>query len=224
MRLRAEYEVGPNHRFLANLEMMHVMERALRRAGIPYHLSEGFNPHIRISMGTVLPVGIWGKKEYFDLEMDPMDGAEFLRRMNQVLPPGIAITACRSLGMGARALMKSINAAEYAFQVNQRPAEVEAAVQEIISQEEILVPSRGKKKNVNKNLRPGLFALNVVPQGDIAVIKALVSVNEPLNIRFDELLDLLAKFGISRESIVEFWREGNYIKQGEQLLSPLVTP
>jgi len=37
-------------------------------------------------------------------------------------------------------------------------------------------------------------------------------------------LDLLAKFGISWESIVEFWREGNYIKQGEQLLSPLVTP
>ena len=224
MRLRAEYEVGPDHRFLANLEMMHVMERALRRAGIPYHLSEGFNPHIRLSMGTVLPVGIWGKKEYFDLEMDTMDLNNFIQRMNQVLPPGIAITACRSLGVGAPALMKSINAAEYAFQVSHSPAEVQVAMAEIMRQTEILVPSRGKKKNVDKDLRPGLWALTVVHQGEGAVIKVLVSVNEPLNIRFDELLDLLARFGISRDAVLEFWREGSFIKRGERLLSPLVTP
>jgi len=224
MRLRVEYEVGPDHRFLANLEMMHVMERALRRAGIPYHLSEGFNPHIRISMGTVLPVGIWGKKEYFDLEMDTVDRDDFIQRMNQVLPPGIAITACRSLGVGAPALMKSINAAEYAFRVSQRLTEVEASMKEIMRQEEILVLSRGKKKNVNKDLRPGLFALTAENQGNCVIIKALVSVNEPLNIRFDEFLDLLARFGISRESIADFWREGNFIKRGERLLSPLFTP
>ena len=224
MRLRAEYQVGPDHRFLANLEMMHVMERALRRAGIPYHLSEGFNPHIRISMGTVLPVGIWGKKEYFDLEMDTLDLDCFIQRMNRVLPLGIAITACRSLGVAAPALMKSINAAEYAFWVGQRSAEVEAAIKEIMRQEEILVLSRGKKKNVNKDLRPGLFALTAENQVDGVIIKALVSVNEPLNIRFDELLDVLTGFGISRESILDFWREGNLIKRGERLLSPLVTP
>ncbi len=224
MRLRAEYQVGPDHRFLANLEMMHVMERALRRAGIPYHLSEGFNPHIRISMGTVLPVGIWGKKEYFDLEMDTMDLDCFIQRMNQVLPPGIGITACRSLGVAAPALMKSINAAEYAFRVSQRSAKVEASMEEIMRRAEILVPSRGKKKNVNKDLRPGLFALTAENQVDGVIIKALVSVNEPLNIRFDELLDVLTGFGISRESIVDFWREGNFIKRGGQLLSPLVTP
>jgi radical SAM-linked protein len=57
MRLRVEYSAGPELKFLANLDMMHLMERALRRAGIPYHLSEGFNPHIRLSMGTVLRLG-----------------------------------------------------------------------------------------------------------------------------------------------------------------------
>ena len=63
MRIRAEYSIGPELRFLSNLETMHMMERALRRAGIPFALTEGFNPHIRLSMGTVLPVGLWGKKE-----------------------------------------------------------------------------------------------------------------------------------------------------------------
>ncbi|MDD4776022.1 MAG: TIGR03936 family radical SAM-associated protein, partial [Syntrophomonas sp.] len=95
MRMRIEYQVGPDHRFMANLDMMHVVERALRRAEIPYHLSEGFNPHIRLSMGTVLPVGIWGEKEYFDLDMDELDRDDFIARMNQALPPGIRINSCR---------------------------------------------------------------------------------------------------------------------------------
>ncbi len=68
MRLRAEYSVGRNLQFLANLDMMHLMERALRRAAIPCQLTEGFNPHIKLSMGTILPVGVWGKNEYFDLD------------------------------------------------------------------------------------------------------------------------------------------------------------
>ncbi|HBQ86380.1 MAG TPA: radical SAM protein, partial [Syntrophomonas sp.] len=63
MYLRAEYRLGPELKFLGNLDTMHLMERALRRAGIPYALSEGFNPHIKLSMGTVLPVGLWSEKE-----------------------------------------------------------------------------------------------------------------------------------------------------------------
>ncbi|MDD3890543.1 MAG: TIGR03936 family radical SAM-associated protein, partial [Syntrophomonadaceae bacterium] len=69
MRLRAEYRIGPELKFLANLDMMNVIGRTLRRAAIPYALSEGFNPHIKLSLGTVLPVGLWGEKEYFDLEL-----------------------------------------------------------------------------------------------------------------------------------------------------------
>ncbi|MEQ8200902.1 MAG: TIGR03936 family radical SAM-associated protein [Syntrophomonadaceae bacterium] len=224
MRLRAEYEVGPDHRFLANLDMMHVMERALRRAGIPYQLSEGFNPHIRISMGTILPVGIWGKKEYFDLELAPMDLDDFRERMNRVLPPGIEIKAGRFLGAGTPSLMKSINASEYAFLLRKSVIEVPAVIGEIMGQKQLLVPSRGKNRNATKDLRSGLFALTSEEQGDCIVIKALVSINEPLNVRFDELLDVWADFGISRDSILDFWREGNFIKREEQLLSPLVTP
>ena len=78
MRLRAEYRVGSDLRFLSSLGLMHMMERAFRRAEVPYALSEGFNPHIRLSMGTVLPVGIWGEHEYFDLELErDMDEREF---------------------------------------------------------------------------------------------------------------------------------------------------
>jgi len=69
MRIRAAYRVGEDLKFLGNLDMLNLMGRALRRADVPFALSEGFNPHIKLSLGTVLPVGVWGENEYFDLEL-----------------------------------------------------------------------------------------------------------------------------------------------------------
>jgi radical SAM-linked protein len=91
--------------------MMHLMSRALRRGNIPYALSSGFNPHIKLSMGTVLPVGLWGEQEYFDLELSQaMDLDEFLRRMQEALPPYLEIRRCWEIGADIPSLMKSINA------------------------------------------------------------------------------------------------------------------
>ncbi len=221
MRLRTEYKVSPDLKFVANLDMMHVIERALRRADIPYHLSEGFNPHIRLSMGTVLPVGLWGEKEYFDLELDEMGVSDYSIRMNQALPTGIRINDCRAIKAETLSLMKVINTAEYAFLIKPQDYNLDLLVDEIINQEQILVPNRGKKKGTEKDLRPGLYELAVEPAGQGKVIRALVSVNEPVNVRFDELLDMFGLHGLSRDLIVDFWRRGNYIKRGEQLLSPL---
>ncbi|MDD4776625.1 MAG: TIGR03936 family radical SAM-associated protein [Syntrophomonas sp.] len=224
MRMRIEYQVGPDHRFMANLDMMHVVERALRRAEIPYHLSEGFNPHIRLSMGTVLPVGIWGEKEYFDLDMDELDRDDFIARMNQALPPGIRINSCRVISSATPALMKSINVSRYAFRFDRGQVGLEAIIEAIMRQTAIVVPSRGKNKNACKDLRPGLYELTLQKDDEGLLLEALVSVNEPLNIRFDEILGMLVSFGVEREVITDFWRRGNYVRRDGRLLSPMVAP
>jgi len=221
MRLRAEYRVGPDLKFLANLDMMHLMERTLRRAKIPCLLSEGFNPHIRLSMGTVLPVGLWGEKEYFDLELNPMPVQEFVNAMNKTLPPGMHISLCRELASGEDSLMKIINAADYAFQIKAKGLDLEKLAADIMGQEQIVVQSRGKKKNLQKDLRPGIYAMNVEKSGAAEVLSVRVSVNEPVNIRFDELLDVFARNGIDRNIMLDFWRQGNYIKQGDNFYPPM---
>lgn len=220
MRLRAEYRVGPELKFLANLDMMHLMERALRRARVPYLLSEGFNPHIRLSMGTVLPVGLWGDKEYFDLELDYMPEADFMTRMNEVLPPGMYITACREMPPGSPSLMKVINAAEYAFMIKKEGLDWETIAAQILDQTEIMVQSRGKNKAVKKDLRPGIYKIKIDTAEAADLISLMVSVNEPLNVRFDELLEVFSTNGVGAEFMLDFWRLGNYIKIGELFCSP----
>lgn len=221
MRLRAQYRVGPELKFLANLDMMHLMERALRRAQIPYLLSEGFNPHIRLSMGTVLPVGLWGEKEYFDLELKNMPVGDFMTAMNKVLPPGMHIEFCREIPSVTPSLMKVVNAADYSFMIKNSGLVLENIVARILDQQEILVQSRGKNKSVYKDLRPGIFGITIEAADQYEIVNVMVSVNEPLNIRFDELLDVFTGNGITRDFMLDFWRRGNYIRQADKFSAPL---
>ena len=222
MRLRAEYSVGSDLRFLSNLDMMKLMARTLRRARIPFALSEGFNPHIRLSLGTVLPVGLWSKREYFDLELEQdMSCSEFIERMNLTLPRDVKITACIQIDAAVPALMKSINCSCYSFIVD-APADVmEQWRDNILQKNELIVKSRGKKKDLEKNLRPGIFKIKVNRWQNFAIIDIWGSVGEPVNVRYDELMELLVLTGINKEDILDVYRSGNYIRVKDKFFTPL---
>lgn len=220
MRLRAEYSVGRNLQFLANLDMMHLMERTLRRAAIPCQLTEGFNPHIKLSMGTILPVGVWGENEYFDLELDEMEAEQFKAKMNNVLPPAMNIKQCRVIPNNAASLMKVVNAASYVFAVKP-DQDLSALTSRLLDCNGLLVQSRGKNKLAQKDLRPGIFSMTVENGDGVELLTVMVSINEPVNVRFDELLALFSENGLKKENIVDFFRQGNYIKEGTNFYLPM---
>lgn len=220
MRLRAEYSVGPNLKFLANLDMMHLMERALRRAEIPYHLSEGFNPHIRLSMGTILPVGVWGKHEYFDLELADMDLENFILRMNEVLPPDMSIGACAQIADKTPSLMKVVNASDYNF-ILKSGLNLSAMIDDLLSRDSLPVQSRGKNKTVQKDLRPGIYTMKFDKTEAQDLLTVMVSINDPVNVRYDELLALFLENGLNSADLVDIFRQGNYIKEGCNFYTPL---
>ncbi|MGI5880300.1 MAG: TIGR03936 family radical SAM-associated protein [Syntrophomonadaceae bacterium] len=222
MRIRVEYEVKSELRFLSNLDMMNVIQRALRRGSIPYALSEGFNPHIRLSMGTVLPVGLWGQKEYFDLELAaPMSIEEFVSKMNAVLPPAIKLNHACEIEQSTSALMKVINATAYVFVVNSDDFDVSAWRDKVLNQDILTVKSRGKKKGIDKDLKKGIYKIESINNEMMTNIILWVSSGEPINIRYDELLDMMQQTGLDSGLIIDVYRQGNYIKVGEHFYSPL---
>ncbi len=52
---------------LSHLEVCHALERMVRRAKLPFALTQGFSPHMRIAFGSALPVGVGGSHELFDV-------------------------------------------------------------------------------------------------------------------------------------------------------------
>lgn len=147
MRLRVEYSLSPDLKFLSNLEMMRLMERSLRRSSLPYALTEGFNPHIKMSLGTVLPVGVWGIREYMDVELaEDIEERLFIEKINAALPQGIKVHEVLPISDKAASLMKVINAASYTFVLKKTDYDLESWKKRILGAESLKIKSRGKKK------------------------------------------------------------------------------
>ncbi len=100
-------------RWLSHRNVMTLLERALRAAAVPVRYTQGFNPHIRLSMGPALPLGCESRDERFDVECHGPVEPEHLERVNGALPPGLAILSCQELPASAPGLGKAVAACRY---------------------------------------------------------------------------------------------------------------
>jgi len=113
-RYRISFDKTGDARFLSHRNTMDVFERAIRASGLPARYSEGFNPHMKLSMGPALPLGLESLHEVFDVEAVagfPEDAAASIAAK---LPAGIGILEVRELGPTDRALSKVVKSARYA--------------------------------------------------------------------------------------------------------------
>lgn len=68
-RLRVTYAMSGRLVMLSHLEVARALERAVRRADLPYAVSQGFSPHMKQAFGAALPVGVGGTEEIFDVQL-----------------------------------------------------------------------------------------------------------------------------------------------------------
>jgi len=66
-RLRVMYCKAERLAYLSHLEVAHALERTIRRSQLPFAISQGFSPHMKIGYGAALPVGVGSTCEIFDL-------------------------------------------------------------------------------------------------------------------------------------------------------------
>ena len=83
-------------RFLGHLEMVNIIIRAIRRAGIPVKYSEGYHPKPKISFSDPLPLGMEGLKESFILTVyEHVKPRDVLAALKHQLPEGLVVQDCK---------------------------------------------------------------------------------------------------------------------------------
>ncbi|MEE4136479.1 MAG: TIGR03960 family B12-binding radical SAM protein, partial [Desulforhopalus sp.] len=94
-RYLVEYSRTGSICHLGHLEILQVVFRSLRRAGIPTNFSQGFNPSPKISFSPALASGTESLVEYFimDLKAPLTDPQETLHRLNNCLIAGLEVRA-----------------------------------------------------------------------------------------------------------------------------------
>lgn len=83
---------GEEIRFLGHLDYLRTMERVVVRSGIPIAFSEGFNPHMKISLDSALAVGVTADPLYMEIKLEKdMPIKEVKERMQREMPKGMTI-------------------------------------------------------------------------------------------------------------------------------------
>jgi radical SAM family uncharacterized protein/radical SAM-linked protein len=118
VRHRITFEKRGDARFLSHRNTMDVLERAIRAAGLPARYSSGFNPHMKLSMGPALPLGLESRHEVFDVEGVGAFGPGAAAAINEKLPAGVRVLDVRELSPAEPALSKAIRSARYAVRLD----------------------------------------------------------------------------------------------------------
>jgi hypothetical protein len=108
-RLLFRFAKEGDGRYLSHRDLMRLFERALRRAGLPLSMSQGFNPHPKLSILAALPVGVEADDEALEVEFAAeLAAAEAFARLSGQMPRGVRLVSAEALPEGARPRVESL--------------------------------------------------------------------------------------------------------------------
>ena len=118
-RLRIQFAKTGSMALLSHLDLMRMLERALRRSGLPISFTGGFHPLPRIQIALALPLGCEANSEWMDLEFtDALPAETLIRILQPLLPEGITLLSAREVPVGGPSLSQEIRGAVWSFDVD----------------------------------------------------------------------------------------------------------
>lgn len=149
-RLRICYGKTGRLRYLSHLEVVHTLERCIRRAKLPFAVTQGFSPHLKAAFGPALPVGTAGEREYLDVWLTRYtDAAEALRSLQDATPEELAPSEAVYVGDKEPSLTAALTIANYRIEVagEENDAEkVHAEISRLMAEGSFAVEHKGKQK------------------------------------------------------------------------------
>ncbi len=156
-RLRVKYEKVGVGIFLAHLEVMRALERALRRADFPFILSKGYSPRPRISYAPPLPVGYESFSEYLDVLLARrLSRIEAGQALKESLPQGFNLVDLKFVSLESPSLMQLSSLGLYQVKLKDDDLDfkmanlLEKVFEEYSTRDEIIYSYRGKEMKLKR--------------------------------------------------------------------------
>ncbi|MFY8148349.1 MAG: TIGR03960 family B12-binding radical SAM protein [Prochlorococcaceae cyanobacterium] len=111
-RLRFRFAKTGSLALISHLDTVRLLERALRRSGLPVSFTGGFHPLPRLQLALSLPLGVEGRGEWMDLEFtQPLEPRETLRRLQAELPAEFPLLSAEAVPVFGPSLSQELEAA-----------------------------------------------------------------------------------------------------------------
>ncbi len=222
MLLRTKFSKLKPVRYISHLELMDTFRRAFRRADFPVAYSQGYNPHIKLSLGQPLSVGMIGYGEFFDLELTTDIATDFfVKELNQFLPEGIEVDQAREIPESSKSLQAVVNTAVYLLRLEYSgEIDFKKLKNDFLNQSQIkIIRKRRKKKDRELDLKPMIYDLKLKKPDQW---RFTVSTGSNGNVRPSELSRALRQKEerINKTPVINIIREGLFVRKKEKLYPP----
>jgi radical SAM-linked protein len=146
-KVRLRFAKTDDLRFLSHHDLMRLLERLLRRASLPFRSTAGFHPKPKIAFASALGLGIVGRQEVVEVELEGMvDPDHVLSALSRLAPAGLQFLTATRISPRENA---QPSRAVYIFPLSLDSfPDLRAKVQQLLAQDRLIVKrirASGKK-------------------------------------------------------------------------------
>lgn len=177
-KIRCIFEKTGDARFISHLDLNRVMQRAIRRAGIPVWYTEGFNTHPYITFANPLSLGFESRYEIMDTKLDDDEFSlvELIKRLNETLPEGIKLSAAYE----PTVKISQIAYSAYRIKFNATKDEFEKLLTALHG--ELTAVKKGKAGEKIIDIAQYIYNVDIKLDGCLAVLKVTLPASQEINI------------------------------------------
>ena len=185
-RIRIQFSKTGMMRFIPHLDFMEIVKRALRMAGAPVAMTQGFNKRERISAGFPTPLGIESEAELVDVELFDDVAEGFTGSLGAYLPDGIGVAGVRVIDERI-SLMAATNVIGYRVTVASEP------MIQMISDGLALRPEFTKHSKINGEKIPFDKAVHSFEYQNDGSLVLRLHAGSGASVRIDDALRIIAE-------------------------------
>ncbi len=209
-KIRLSFAKKDSMRLLSHLDIVRLLERALRRSNLPISYTGGFHPLPRIEIALALPLGVEAFREWMEIEFTKQIDSEEVRvKLQQSLPKGLELTTAQTYPITKESLSKQVKGAIWSFKIiiDSQPQptllEWEQALEYIQKKKNLIWHDTDKKgRPRHRDCRPSLVSLNI--HNEVPKSIKIQQFNE-IRLELETLIDSMGRS--LKPTQIKFWIE-----------------
>lgn len=179
-KCRLRFSKTGRAKYISHLDLMRTFQRAFMRSKLSIKHTEGFNPHVYISIALPLQLGCESFCEILDIETsDETPISSIPERLNPFLPEGIVVTNAFEPIKKPSAIQFVKCRSKMVFDAG-GAEELVNKIREFFSKDDITIMKRTKRGQAELNLAPHIKSIELIVQGeDELVLESIISAQNP---------------------------------------------
>lgn len=229
VRYLIKFSKGSEIKFVSHLDIMRTIQRTFKRASLPVDYSQGFNPHMKLSIAQPLSVGMYSLGDYMDIEFkESVKEEDIEKRFNENSTENLKLLKAIEIkelydknGRKIPQAMAAIDAADYRIKIKYNDTDnLNDKINNILSLKEWNIIKKSKKGDKEVNIKPLVKEINLNIEGNCLIIDAQVSCGSRDNLS----ADLLAQYiknnteNLDEKAFTEIFRIEMYGIKNEKLM------